>query len=633
MFGRKHNVSAVSALLGGSLLVACGGGGGDPEPVQVGLRVNLVGTGTQLACSASRPAQVQLTRKTASGTSVETVACPMARTLAGDFVLSEWEAAPLPLQVQNGVTVGAVRVLTTLPPPVVLRNGEQALVLPNEAVEATGEVASIERVDAEGRPLDEVTWSGKVTALAQTAEPSQWRWTVRAQNASYQSMHVPLRDFVPTDHGYWGAMALAEPAGDNGARLFPADRHPGLPPGQFTWDRVFRDIRYADLDGDGRTDIVSNVYGAGCTMFAFARADGTYEVAVPLGTDDQCIGGHGETILTADFDGDGQVDVFLPTYERFYLLLNQGGRRFVETAESAGIAFPDYTPRVEGAAAVDIDLDGDVDIVAASEVLLNDGRGHFQSMVQPFGPSRVFDEGMSVADVDVDGRWDIVKHDPEYGPRIFWGNLRGEFDDAGWLFGGQVVSNSANGVAVGDLTGNRLPDLLLAGGREVAPAVGIEVGATGEGPRLCMQIRRREFECLQRFVEPIPGAWSDLLMVTDVDGDGANELVARYGNLITYAAAPMPGQHAFRFDVRDASGRRNQFGRTLTVRCDVDDRLLGMRAVDGGNGFMAQRDYVLNFVSNACEKVRVEVAGPSGPLALGSFEPGLHELRVPTATR
>lgn len=614
------------------LLLACGGGGSTPAPVELGLAVGLTPSGTQILCSASRPVQVRLTRTQGAQVSVETVACPSARMLTGDHVLSQWEATPVPTEAGAGASDSVARTQSALPPPLLVRNGDQLLVLPDPAVQGAGQTLTIERVDAQGRPVESIASSGKLESLAYAGEPALWRWSAQVQGTTYVSTAAAPREFAAKDLGYWGAMALGDPVGPDGTRLFSNIAHPGLPARLLTNDREFRDVRYADLDGDGRTDFVSNVYGLGCTIIGYGKADGTYDVTVPLGNDGQCIGGHGETLLVADFNGDGLVDVFLPTYERFYLLINQGDRRWAESAESAGITFPDYTPRVEGAAAVDIDLDGDVDIVVASEVLLNDGQGHFQPMPEPFGAFRVFDEGLSVADIDMDGRWDIVKHDPEYGPRFFWGNSQGGFDDSGLLFGGQMVSGSANGVAVGHLTGNRLPELLLGGGVAVPAVPGQVVHISGQAPRLCLQTHERQFECSAGFFPMLKDAWSDLVMVTDVDGDGVNELIARYGTLKIYGAATAPAMNVFRFDLRDADGRRNQFGRVLTAKCVLDGSLVGMQAVDGGNGFMAQRDYVLAFQSGWCRKVRVSVATPSGAMTLGEFEPGLHELRR-TVTR
>jgi hypothetical protein len=512
---------------------------------------------------------------------------------------------------------------------VLIRDGEQIVALRNRTLDAFIGGLGLERLGPDGisnLALGEVT---RFDAALHVDDRTSWRWSAVSEGVTYHSVPGTIREISKEDTGFWGAVALADPAEPGGPRLFPADNHPGLPPGQFTVDRVFRDIRYADLDNDGLTDIVSNVYGSGCVLIAFANSVGDHEVITPSANDGNCIGGHGETILTADFDGDGLVDVFLPTYERFYLLRNEGQRRFAEVAESAGISFPAYLPRVEGAAAADLDLDGDVDIVAVSEVLINDGSGRFTPMVQPFGPTRLFDEGLSVIDLDLDGRFDIVKHDPVYGPRIFWGNTVGGYDDAGLMFGGAVVSDAANGIAAGDVTGNGLPDLALAGGRAVSPVEGVQAGVTGEGPRLCMQTRTRQFECLSRFVPAEPGGWSDLLMVTDTNGDGSNELVARYSTLRIYAAATPTNQEVFRVDLRNAEGLRNQFGRTLLARCDLDGSLLAMKFVDGGNGFMAQGDYVVTFASDWCGKVRLEAAGSESVISLGVLEPGTHIVRMP----
>jgi hypothetical protein len=631
MLAHRGGVLSAAAVLLACLLSSCGGGGDDPQaPAVLELDVRLTANGTLVDCRSSRPTQASLVRATGSTSSTETVSCPSTRMLTGDFALALWEITPLPLLTVAGAPVGTVRASTALPAPVLVRVGDQVVAMPDSALDATGAGLSLENIGSGNRTP--VASSELRFDLPPTMdEQTQWRWTTTSQNRTFVSAPAGLRAFSVNDLGFWGAMALADPAADGGARFFPADNHAGLPPGQFTIGRRFRDLRYVDLNNDGLTDIVSNVYDGGCVMIAVKKPTDGYDVRTPTTSDGACIGGHGETILVADFDNDGLVDVFLPTYERFYLLRNLGAGEFEEVAEARGISFPDYTPRVEGAAAVDIDLDGDVDMVVASEVLINDGSGQFVAMSQPFGPSRVFDEGMSVADVDVDGRFDIVKHHPEYGPRVFWGSSGAAFQDAGWLFGGAVVSQSANGVAVGDLTGNGLPDFVLAGGMHVEPTPGVEAGLTGEGPRLCMQTRKRQFECLHRFVAPVEGGWSDLVMVSDVDGDGFEELVARYSTLRIYSARPPADRYVFRFDLRDSRELRTAYGRTVTARCETDGSLLGMKFVDGGNGFMAQTEYVLSFRSDWCNRIRLETGSAGGPITLGRYDPGSHAVTLPRA--
>ena len=94
--------------------------------------------------------------------------------------------------------------------------------------------------------------------------------------------------------GVWGAMVLADLL--DGGRFLGADDYVAMEAGSFTDGRTFRDIRYVDLNNDGRLHIVSNDYGSGCALIAMAKVTGGYEVQTPLRNDASCIGGHGETL-------------------------------------------------------------------------------------------------------------------------------------------------------------------------------------------------------------------------------------------------------------------------------------------------------------------------------------------------
>lgn len=616
---------ARAAVLG---LSACGGGDAPaPEPQ---LHVELVQSGTYIRCDNAPWPAVQLVRTVGTAQSSEPIACPSERVLAGDYTLSQWS-----LQRQRAKDPTPQTLATTstlLPNPVVRALSERFLALPSAALASAGVASSLqlELLAADGKVLKSTEAAleialGSLPASAASTE-TVWRWRATSGNAEFMSASAAAAGIDETDLEIWGALAVGDTNGDQVSEFLGMTSTPsGFVPvgygalglGALTQDRDFRDVRLVDLDNDGHDDVVANVYGSGCALIGLWRAPGVYDFSTPLRSDGSCIGGNGETLLVADFDRDGLPDIVLPSYQRFDYLKNLGDGRFEEIADSLGISFPNYLPHVEGAAAVDLDLDGDVDIVIANEVLLNDGTGGFTQMPSPFGPERVLDEGMSVADIDGDGIYDIAKNHPDLGPRVFWGaGDRVHFDDAGWLLGGAPVLGSSFGLAIGHWSGGDLPDLVFAGG---LPA--------GQPPNVCIQPAARQFECFEDFVPVRPDAWQDLLLITDLDADGSVELVSRYGTVRRYAGAP-PKAHVFRIDLRDAAGRRNQHGRSMRASCAVDGSSLGLRFVDGGNGYMAQGDYVVPFGSSWCSTIWVDVATNDGLRRFGPLSAGTHVLRV-----
>src|SRR6266496_37806 len=603
-------------------LVACSGG--DRAIPGVTLRAALTAHGTILRCESANPTTVRLERRNSSGESAELMLCPGGKAFKGDYRLSLWRATA------TGISNGLVTSTTTtaLPAPVLLRDGERMVFvseIPNVVLREMGLI--LEGRTSYGSPKTSI--SGLVSGSTLSADQIQelsWRLVASDDVGTYRSRPARVLGFTERNLGYWGPATVHEVDGLGQARLVGEQTLVADPDalvaaglGPLLDGRIFRDVAVVDLNGDGRPDLVSNVYGSGCVMLAYGEPDNTFSFDTPLRTNGECFGGHGETILVADFDQDGRTDVFLPTYERFDLLRNLGDARFEEIGESRGISFPNYTPLVEGGAAVDIDMNGTIDIVIASEVLLNDGQGNFTRMLEPFGLGGVGDEGMSVADLDGDGILDIIKNNPTLGPRIFWGQSdHVTFKDDGWLFGGAPVLSRSFGLTVADFTGKGLMDFVIAGGD---PA--------GSPPVLCVQFERRQFECLFNFFQPDAGQWQDLLLSSDIDGDGRPDLIARFGGMRIYTNN-LGQTNAYRFDLRSGSGAQNQFGRVVQARCELGGDLLGTAIVDGGNGYMSHGAYRVTFSSDWCEAVVLKVFLPGGPLSFGPFSPGEYQVVLPT---
>jgi VCBS repeat protein len=135
-------------------------------------------------------------------------------------------------------------------------------------------------------------------------------------------------------------------------------------------------------------------------------------------------------VAVGDVNGDGREDLYVcqpgGLANRLFLRTGKGLTR--ETAVSAGVAFLDNT---RAALLVDLDNDGDQDLVASMGPNLvlsyNDGRGRFGPVIPLFGGGTAFIHSISAADVDQDGDLDL------YACRY---NLNGE---AGALGGGLPI--------------------------------------------------------------------------------------------------------------------------------------------------------------------------------------------------
>ena len=206
--------------------------------------------------------------------------------------------------------------------------------------------------------------------------------------------------------------------------------------GGFTMDATFpktygwtSGLAFADLDNDGDKDLVlsRNQEEAYDQMkpgetIALRNSAGSFEIvpdAIPPNSRNN-VGGRSIAVL--DYNDDGLLDLFI-TQDRFeggqsVLLRNKGGFQFVDATASAGLP-----TNIEGfgVSAKDLTGDGrgDLYVVGSNRLFIANSNGTFREIgakaaglvrpaPDPDRPKVDFDTGVSVGDVNRDGRPDVA---------------------------------------------------------------------------------------------------------------------------------------------------------------------------------------------------------------------------------
>lgn len=202
----------------------------------------------------------------------------------------------------------------------------------------------------------------------------------------------------------------------------------GPPPSFFhvpdTISTILTDLVIGDLDGTGAPEIVALgdvspahqlVVFHGLTrpfLNGLPCDEAAYEaprLELEFGTTSYV--GHNSSIVTGDFDGDGDNDLLTTTVSEneCRLIRNQGNLTFVPETIPA--------PRSRGLVALDFDNDSDLDFIVTHRTLddrgitlfLNDGSGQFAPKPHCFFPfASGFPNGIVASDFDGDGRTDIA---------------------------------------------------------------------------------------------------------------------------------------------------------------------------------------------------------------------------------
>jgi hypothetical protein len=305
--------------------------------------------------------------------------------------------------------------------------------------------------------------------------------------------------------------------------LVAGKRH--LAPGE----RGTRALLFADLDRDGRLDLVTGNVG----QDGLERGDGQARFtlvpgALPAETE------VATAVVAGDLDRDGDLDLLIGNLAgatgSVRLLLNNGAGSFTD----ASARLPAGLPSVLDLALGDVDRDGDLDLVLAvvlpfplpgptARLLLNDGTGRFLDASNRLPQVTAATSRVAVGDADGDGDLDLLlANRPE---QTKFGSLPGQ---------DRLYRNDGTGT-FGDATAALLP----ADNDATLGAAWADVDRDGDLDLIAMNDNGNRLylnqgggvlaDATAGRVPPDP-RYKSLLLVGDVNGDGAPDfLTAHYG--------------------------------------------------------------------------------------------------------
>lgn len=280
----------------------------------------------------------------------------------------------------------------------------------------------------------------------------------------------------------------------------------------------------ADLDGDGRIDLISANTGAGTLSVFTQQPDGLFPVlpstTIGGGT---LVGVNG--VLAADLNADGRLDLVCsnPTSNDFAVFVQSAGGVFA-AAPTQRVGGAGVTNGAHRVIAADVDLDGDLDLVTANRTQ-NTITAFAQTSPGVFAAAPTWSVGSGAAtpgprsvvalDIDRDGRIDLASANSTGNSlTVYLRNADGTFPASPSITLSHALLIGPAVLAAEDLDGDGLPELVC--------------GCTGSQRLLAFrQLVRGKFSTTPQGIgsaafTPAPGG----LEVVDFDGDGDFDLVS-----------------------------------------------------------------------------------------------------------
>lgn len=385
---------------------------------------------------------------------------------------------------------------------------------------------------------------------------------------------------------------------------------------------------WGDMDNDGDLDLfLSNRPGSNALFLN--EGDGSFQnIGTPAGVGDPA--GYGEGSAWADIDDDGLLDLYVANYSSASsqpnrLFQNLDGFHFVGVASERGVA---HMGNGEGIAWADFDNDGDMDLYVANAnyganaLFQQQADGNFVDvavqMHVPGGPLRSF--GAAWGDYDNDGWLDLYV--AQEGANKLYRNLGGaDFADV-TTEAGVGGSHGSLGCAWGDIDNDGWLDLHVANNNFLGydPA-DILYHNEGGSPITFTEVTAA---CgLTNTLNAMGNTWGDMDDDGDLDLYVVNQGSGAPNRLFRNDSTP---GNWLQIRLIGCTSNCSAIGARVTVASDRTQ----IREVSGGSGFASQDSLPAEFgLDDWTDPVTVTVAWSSG---LQTELPGIVADRIITIT-
>lgn len=377
--------------------------------------------------------------------------------------------------------------------------------------------------------------------------------------------------------------------------------------------RATRAVAWGDYDGDGDADLLVGFTPGSTSLLKLYRNTGGRFVDVTAEAGLSRDSGAVRQPSFVDFDGDGDLDLFVAFRDRPNMLFQNTGGHFVDVAKELGLA---DTRKSVGAVWFDYDEDGDLDLYVAN--MDGDANGLFRNDGKQFADVAVA-SGVAwgnrkpndatngtvrpcVADVDNDGHLDIFT--ANYGTNgLFLNRGGGRFENASapWMID---TDSHFDACAFADYDNDGKLDLYVNG--TVAGTTSYRDYLFHQNSGAMADVTPDNIQALQA---------DHGVQWADFDNDGDLDLAltgSRADGMHSLLRNDTPRANKS-LDVRvvDDAGHATRAGAEIRLRNSRTMALMGTRQMDTGSGYDSQNDMPVHFGLGAVDRVDVEVLYPA----------------------